>query len=104
MGRKKHLNLLKEFKRKLSEKILIKKMVLFGSRAGGKPHRWSDFDLIIVSEDFKGEDSLNRAIGFYDYWDLDYPVDFLCYTPEEFNNLKKRITIIREAVKGGIVI
>ena len=104
MGRKKHLDLLREFKKKLSKKIPIKKMILFGSRAGGKPHRWSDFDLIIVSEKFRKKRSLRRAIGFYDYWNLDYPVDFLCYTPEEFNKLKNQITIVREAVKEGIEI
>ena len=32
-------------------------MYLFGSRAGGKAHMWSDFDLIIVSEQFKNKAS-----------------------------------------------
>ncbi|MEK6872950.1 MAG: nucleotidyltransferase domain-containing protein [Nanoarchaeota archaeon] len=104
MGRKKHIELLKNFKNKLSKKVSIKKMILFGSRASGKPHRWSDFDLIIVSNNFNNVNSLNRGLGFYDYWDLDYPVDFLCYTPEEFNKLKKQITIVREAVETGIEI
>lgn len=40
----------------------------------------------------------------YDYWDLRYPVDFLCYTPEEFKKLSKQITTVREAVKEGVVI
>ena len=104
MGRKKHLDLLREFKEKLSKKMPVKKMILFGSRASGKPHRWSDFDLIIVSEKFKEEDTLRRAIGFYKYWNLDYPVDFLCYTPEEFDKLKNQVTILREAVKTGVII
>ena len=104
MGRTKHIELLRKFKRKISEKITIKKMILFGSRASGKPHRWSDFDLIIVSENFRKQGGLRRGVGFYDYWDLDYPVDFLCYTPEEFNKLKNQITIVREAVKTGVVI
>jgi len=104
MGRKKHIELLKEFKDKISEKIPIKKMILFGSRVSGKPRRWSDFDLIIVSEKFEKEGGLRRGVWFYDYWDLDYPVDFLCYTPEEFNKLKNQITIVREAIKEGIEI
>ena len=104
MGRKKHIEFLKEFKRKASGKIPIQKMILFGSRASGKPHRWSDFDLIIVSEKFRKKGGLIRGVEFYDYWDLDYPVDFLCYTPEEFNKLKNQITIVREAVNKGIEI
>ena len=104
MGRTKHIDFLKEFKKELSSSIPIEKMILFGSRIYGKPHRWSDFDLVIVSKKFSGIDSLKRSLGFYDYWKLDYPVDFLCYTPEEFNKLKKQITIVKEAVENGIEI
>ena len=104
MGRKKHIEFLKEFKRKLSERIPISKLILFGSRAGGNPRRWSDFDLIIVSSKFNKLANLKRGIGFYDYWNLDYPVDFLCYTPEEFDELKDKVSIIREAVENGVEI
>jgi hypothetical protein len=45
-----------------------------------------------------------RGAKMYDYWTLDYPVDFLCYTPEEFNRMKKQITIVKEAVENGIAI
>lgn len=79
-------------------------MYLFGSRAKGKTSRWSDFDLIVVSKKFKGKESFERAVGFHKFWTIDYPVDFLCYTPEEFNKLKKQINIVREAVKEGIEI
>ena len=104
MGRKKHIEYLKDFKRNLTKQIPIDRMLLFGSRAYGKPHRWSDFDLIIVSKKFRNVDSLHRALGFYDFWNIKYPVDFLCYTPEEFNKLKKQITIVKEAVENGIEI
>ena len=77
-------------------------MYLFGSRAKGNNHRWSDFDLVIVSKKFRKKESFQRAVGFHNYWTIDYPVDFLCYTPEEFNKLKKQVTIVREAVRQGI--
>jgi len=104
MGRKKHLTYLKEFKKRLNRVILIDKIILFGSRVRGKPSRWSDFDLIIVSSKFRKLDFIQRGAKMYDYWNLDYPVDFLCYTPKEFNKLKKQITIVKEAVKEGIEI
>ena len=53
MGRKKHVVQLKEFRKELSRNIQIEKLILFGSRAYGKPGRWSDFDLIIVSPNFR---------------------------------------------------
>ena len=95
---------LNKFKKQLSLNIPIKKMILFGSLAKGRYHKDSDIDLIIVSDKFRGKKSFKRSIGFYKYWDSDYPVDFLCYTPEEFNKLKRQITIVREAVREGIEI
>ncbi len=101
---KKDIEIVKKFKKRLSKKINIKKMILFGSRVNGKIHEWSDFDILIVSNKFNEEKSFKRGIGFYDYWDEDYPVDFLCYTPEEYERLKRKITIVRDAVKNGIEI
>jgi len=104
MGRKKSLNIVKEFKNRASKKIPIEKVILFGSRANGKPHKWSDFDLIIVSDKFKGTISYKRVPQLYEYWTEDYPVDFLCYTTEEFNKLKNKISIVKEAIKKGIIV
>src|SRR3989344_4329238 len=102
MVKKKDLEIVKRFKKNASKKIPIKKIILFGSRAKGKTHRWSDFDLIIVSNKFKGVKSFKRSSELYDYWGYNYPVDFLCYTLKEFNNLKNKITIVRGAIKEGI--
>jgi|SRR3989344_2209770 len=104
MVKEKDLKILKRFKEKLSSSIPIKKIILFGSRAKGKTSKWSDFDILIVSDKFKGKRSFERGIGFYNYWDTQYPVDFLLYTSEEFNRLKKKVTIVREAVNEGIEI
>ena len=105
MGRRKSIKeKLKDFKKNLNKKIQIKEMILFGSRANGKSRKNSDVDLIIVSPEFKNLDFFQRGAKMYDFWDLDLPVDFLCYTPEEFEKLKNRASIVREAEKSGIVI
>lgn len=80
----------------------IEDMYLFGSQVTGKKHKWSDVDLIIVSKRFRGKGILDRAPPLYMNWGLKYPVDILCYTPEEFNKLKKQVSIVSEAVKNGI--
>ena len=64
MGKKKHIIQLREFKKKLSKNIQVKKMILFGSRAYGKPGRWSDFDLIIVSPNFRRKDGVRERWDF----------------------------------------
>ncbi len=91
---------LREFKKQNK----IEKMYLFGSMASGKLHKDSDVDLILVSKRFKGKGIFKRAPTLHMRWNLKYPVDMLCYTPEEFNKLKKQITIVRGAVKEGIKI
>ena len=63
-----------------------------------------DFDLIIVSPKFKKLDFFQRRAKIYDYWKFNYPVDFLCYTPEEFKKLSKKVSIVSEAIKEGIEI
>ena len=95
---------LKKFKEYASIEILLDKLIFFGSRAKGKFKKYSDVDLILVSKEFKKLKFRKRATKMYDFWNLDYPVDFLCYTPEEFNKLKKQITIVKKAVEGGIEI
>jgi hypothetical protein len=37
-------------------------------------------------------------------WTMDYPVDFLCYTPEEFEEKRSEISIVRHAINEGIAI
>ena len=91
---------LKEFK----QRNKISKLYLFGSAASGKTRKSSDVDLLVVAKRFRGKGLLERAPGLYMDWNLDYPVDFLCYAPEEFNKLRTQITIVKEAVEKGIEI
>ncbi len=95
---------LEKFKKNVSRELPIKKIIFFGSRVTGKFREYSDVDLVIISSKFKKQKHRRRPLILYNYWDLDYPVDFLCYTPEEFEKKRKQITIVREAVKEGIVI
>lgn len=95
---------LKIFRKNLEKRIHVDRVIFFGSRVSGGPRGDSDIDLIIVSEDFAGKRFRHRPLGFYDYWMLEYPVDFLCYTTEEFDKLKDQVTIVRDAVETGIEI
>jgi hypothetical protein len=70
----------------------------------GTPHRDSDIDLLIVSDDFAGTKFRARAGGFYAFWNLGYPVDFLCFSPDEVEELKEEPTVVREALEHGIEI
>ena len=103
----KRKNLIKKlgaFKSRAGKEILLEKLILFGSSATGKTHKWSDIDLIVVSKVFYKMDFFERGAKMYDYWNLKKPVDFICFTPEEFDKLKNKVTIVRQAVEEGIEI
>jgi len=101
---KKTIKIIRGFLKKLKKDLSVEKIILFGSRAGKDYLEHSDIDLLVVSKDFENIGFSERIVKMYDYWVSDSDVDFLCYTPEEFKKLSKMITIVREAVKKGILI
>jgi uncharacterized protein len=103
MDREELINELKKFKKSIEKEYKIENIILFGSRATENYKESSDVDLIIIGK-FKGNNSFKRAPPLYLKWSLSIPVDFLCYTPKEFNKLKKKRTIVKEAVEKGIEI
>ena len=104
MDRKEIVKLLSSFKSKVNKKFPVTKMIFFGSRTGKRFHKDSDIDLIIVSPKFRGLNFFKRGSNMYKFWDYDIPVDFLCYTPEEFEKRRKQVSIVNEAEKKGIAI
>jgi hypothetical protein len=80
---------------------------LWGSRVYGHPHEYSDVDMIVVSPQFEGLSFFQRRARFREVTGVaDDPsaevVDALCYTPEEFAELRSGPTVIREAVEKGV--
>lgn len=105
--RDRFINYLKNYKKEMKKKILIDKLILFGSRSKGNYNKWSDFDLVVVSEDFiriPWEKRQNKLSFLWDYAKYEGGADFLCYTPKEFEKMKNKICIVRKAVKEGIEI
>lgn len=104
MGKKPDVKI-KNFIKRVRKKYNIEKAILFGSRARGDNFNDSDYDVIIVSPDFKNIFFTKRIANLYDFWDY-YPLEIepICYTPEEFEKKKKQIGIIKTAVEEGIEI
>lgn len=98
----------KRFKKQIEKKYETKKIILFGSQARGEAHENSDVDLLVVSAKFKGKLALNGMRNLSWEWHrglkISRPVDFLCYSPDEFEIQRKRITIVKQAVEEGIEI
>ncbi len=92
---------LKKFGKKLHEELAVEKLILFGSYARGKPRKDSDVDIIIVSPKFRGIPLFLRSRGLRRRFGVKVPMDIICLTPEEFEEKRKEISIIAEAVKEG---
>ncbi|MHA1608287.1 MAG: nucleotidyltransferase domain-containing protein [Candidatus Freyarchaeota archaeon] len=95
---------LRVFLRRVKEAYNPERMILFGSRARGDHLKDSDYDLIIVSEKFRGVHFLERISRLLELLDEDVAVDLLPYTPEEFEKKRREIGIVRKAVEEGVEI
>ena len=92
----------KKFKQKLGN-IKISSMRLFGSRAKGNFTPESDFDFLIISNDFKGIPPHKRAVKIYPKWEEDYPLELICLTEAELEQKSKnQWSIAYQAVSTGI--
>jgi len=92
-----------DFLQKVRKKYNISKAIFFGSRARDEHLKDSDYDIILVSEDFNDVFFSKRSALMYDFWQH-WPIEIepLCYTPEEFETKKKQIGIVSEAIKEGM--
>lgn len=83
----------------------LTEVIVFGSRVREHYRPESDVDVLLVSPDFEGVPAYKRPKQFYRRWDYDELPDpeFLCLTPEEFEERKQlRPHIVRTAVDEGV--
>lgn len=91
-----------EFLEIVKEKYSPEKILIFGSRARGDHLLESDVDIIIVSSKFKGVNWLTRIRDVSDLWPGLVLLEPLCYTPKEFEEKRKEIGIVSQAVEEGL--
>lgn len=79
-------------------------ILLFGSRARNEHLQESDYDLIVVSERFRGSGWIRRHEEVYSHWDGSARLDLPCYSPEEFQAKKRQIGLVKKAMEDGAVL
>jgi len=89
---------------RIRDQVKPELVILFGSRARGTPHGSSDIDIIVVAEAFEGMHFLKRMPFMLRLARFPHHIDFLCYTPTEFEQVQQISTIINEALREGIVL
>jgi len=86
------------------KRYLPDKIILFGSLANGKVQEWSDIDLVVIKETKARFIKRMQEVGLMTSPRLG--VDFIVYTPEEFENMIKddNYFIKDEVLKKGKVL
>jgi len=93
--------IIEKYKDALSKSgIRSDRIILFGSHAFGKAEEYSDIDLVVISNDFKGMDLIERLeiLGRTAARIME-PIEALGYTEEEFSS-KGKGTFIGDEVKA----
>ena len=99
---KKINNIVRRYREFLEESgIRVKKIILYGSYASGKPKEWSDIDLVVVSNDFEKMDLWERLVvlGRVTTKVME-PLEVLGYTEEEYIS-EGQGTFIGDEVKSS---
>lgn len=84
------------------EGIKPSRVLIFGSRAKGNATEESDIDVILVSAAFAGIPFVKRMEKVIKLARFPKHVDYLCYTPEEFERIKDSSSIIKDALEDHI--
>ena len=75
-------------------------VILFGSRVVGSAHEESDLDVILVSKIFRDVLLHERFPLVRKSIRTPYSIDYLCYTPDEFERMKARSSVLESALTG----
>jgi predicted nucleotidyltransferase len=79
-------------------------IIVFGSRISGGQRAESDIDLIIISDYFQNISFVNRMAIVLKKLRPARHVDAICYTPEEFVQVKEYSSVVNSALREGVVI
>ncbi|MCS7300780.1 MAG: nucleotidyltransferase domain-containing protein [Fimbriimonadales bacterium] len=89
---------------RLVEQIQPNMVLIFGSRARGEARSDSDLDVIVVARLFETVPFLKRMPMVLRLLRFPHAVDFLCYTPEEFEQIRSCSSIVYQALQEGKVV
>ena len=93
------------FARGLHDEFGAEHVYLFGSHATGRAAPDSDYDLIIISQEFEEIPRLSRHFGMHDlFYEVggNAPLDLIGLTPGEFESARNRITLVSTVLPEAI--
>lgn len=94
--------LLETFVAALKQKVRVASVVVFGSRATGENLRESDYDMLVLSPDFKGFNRFERVELLLQVWPGMVALEPVAMTPEEFAAVEG--ALIWDILEEGLVV
>ncbi len=94
----------KEALSRLIREFKPKKVIIFGSRVRGTAKEESDVDIIVVSSYFEDIPFLKRMPLILRKVPFPKHVDYICYTPEEYERIKKESSLVMDALENSMEI
>ncbi len=82
--------------------VKVEQAILFGSTATDTRLADSDIDLIVISEDFKAMPLPQRFLILQKSWTEKIELEAFGFTKQEFENLRSKSIVVREADEKGI--
>ena len=94
-----------QFLNEMKNHIMAKRIILFGSYARGQQNEWSDIDLAVISDGFKGVDYLDRLVmlGKIAWQAKTTVIEAIGFTEEEYEYASE-LDFLGEIKKNGVVI
>ena len=93
---------IRRFARRIAEKFHPEEVILFGSFAYGKPHEWSDIDLLVVMDTWN---EISQATRIKSAFDREFPLDLIVRTPKRLGFwLAQGDFFLQEITSKGIVL
>lgn len=94
---------IEKFKQQILPQIIKEfspiRILLFGSRIKRTSNMNSDLDVIIISDSFNDIPFISRMSYLLKKFRFTKHIDYLCYTPEEFERIKDKSSIIIDALE-----
>ncbi|NCP17493.1 nucleotidyltransferase [Candidatus Falkowbacteria bacterium CG_4_9_14_3_um_filter_38_19] len=85
-----------------ADNLPIKKVILYGSYAKGRQHKWSDIDVCIISPKFKDPFKALQYLSLKTIFDMKYTIEPVGFSPRAFQD--KYDSFIYEIKTTGIEI
>jgi predicted nucleotidyltransferase len=93
---------IRRFARSVAERFDPERIILFGSYAYGRPHRYSDVDILVV---VPARNEIDKSVQILDALDPPFDVDLIVRSPHNLEwRLREGDWFLREVVSRGKVL